>query len=158
MTKTVQRPKSKAQSGMLVSGGWWLVAILTEMTQRDTKGQKRTERDNIFGVFFRGMSLISAGCIATGMTEITLKHTKTHKCTTFPQLFFPVPVSSRMSVSQGESDSIRPNPILETHGRDARATTEAEGENKDCVKMHPFASQATTSSCLFSISHQYADD
>jgi len=64
----------------------------TEITQRDTKGHKGTEEDrkgqHFWSFFFWGMSLLSAGCIATGMTEITLKHTKTHKCTTFPQLFF----------------------------------------------------------------------
>jgi hypothetical protein len=65
MVKTVQRPKSKAQSRMGMGGsmGVFRRRGLAEITERDTKGQKRTERDNIFSPFFLGGEP-GVGCIA----------------------------------------------------------------------------------------------
>jgi hypothetical protein len=74
--------------------GYWLP--LAEMTERDTKGQKRTERDNIFEIFF----FVSGARepppelqnALTEMIQMTEKHTKTHKCTVIFQLFFAMGV------------------------------------------------------------------
>jgi hypothetical protein len=41
---------SKVQSPKF--GRWAVAGWTTEITERDTKGQKRTERDNIFSSFF----------------------------------------------------------------------------------------------------------
>ena len=55
------------------------------------KGHKGTEEDRkgqlFFAVFFLGVSLVPA-VRHNEMTEITVKHTKTHKCTYFLRLFF----------------------------------------------------------------------
>ena len=137
-----------------------------ERNGNNTKGHKGTEEDRKgqhFWSFFLGDEPALGWLYCKGNDR---NYTKTHKCTTFPQLFFSVPVSTGEGLTGAGSDLIVPNRTLgnflyESAGavQDCRdgcpwkhtgpnpglgrtpvsrdTCAITKGENKNCVQRHP---------------------